>query len=339
MAKNKLSVKKISELTGLSPATVSNALSGRRAVSKEASEKIAEVIKDLGYTTNSRKTLKNIKFVVFRKSGLIIDESVFHTAVIEGVEAEAKEHGLSTIFVKLQGDDVDYADQVRKLVTDPEAAIVLLATEMSSEDFEPFRNCPCPIILLDGWDEQGCFSSVLIDNFHSAFNAVEHLIANGHTEIGYLSGSFRIDAFKSREIGYLAGLGSHNLKAKSDYKFVLTPKLEAAYQDMKEYLAKKPKLPTAFFADNDLIALGCLKALVESGYRVPEDVSIVGFDDLNFCVLSNPALSTIHVNKPEMGREAVRRLIDFVENGNSTPFKIASTTTFVERDSVKKIKK
>ena len=84
--------------------------------------------------------------------------------------------------------------------------------------------------------------------------------------------------------------------------------MDGAYKDMKEYLAKGAKMPTAFFADDDMIALGCIKAFQEAGYRVPEDISVASFDDLPFCEISSPRLTTIKVFKYEMGQIAVRRL-------------------------------
>ncbi|MEG1427702.1 MAG: substrate-binding domain-containing protein, partial [Oscillospiraceae bacterium] len=96
-----------------------------------------------------------------------------------------------------------------------------------------------------------------------------------------------------------------------------------------------PKLPTAFFADNDIIALGAMKALCENGYKIPEDISVIGFDDLPFGAISSPSLTTIRVYKQEMGQTAVRRLIETIKNESSIKTKIQVCNTFVERDSVR----
>ena len=111
-----------------------------------------------------------------------------------------------------------------------------------------------------------------------------------------------------------------------------------AYQDMLQYLKKNPKLPTAFFADNDMIALGAMKALQERGYRIPEDVSIVGFDDLSFSAISSPALTTLRVPNKEMGKIAVRRLVELVEGiGTDTVTKTQVCPSIIYRDTVKKM--
>ena len=111
-------------------------------------------------------------------------------------------------------------------------------------------------------------------------------------------------------------------------------KQREANKDMKEYLAKGAKMPTAFFADDDMIALGCIKAFQEAGYRVPEDISVASFDDLPFCEISSPRLTTIKVFKYEMGQIAVRRLIEVMKDGGKINTKTQVCTEFVERDSV-----
>lgn len=330
----KPSVRKISEITGFSPATVSNALNGKRGVNKETAEHILQVAQELGYTANHQK-LKSIKFVLFRRNGHIIDDSPFHPAVIEGVEEAAKANGLDTIFIRLNYGAPDFDAQVKNIVSDPNGGVILLATEMQEEDFQLFRRCKSPLILLDGWSERYPFNGVLINNQDSARRAVEYLIEKGHRDIGYIRGSFRIKAFCARELGYRQTLLEHDLPLNPDWTITVGTKTESSYVDMLAWLERGQDLPTAFFADNDLMAFGVIRALKEKGIRVPEDVSIVGFDDLPYCTVSSPALTTILVHKRSMGWEAVRRLLTMMEEPSSCKFKIESCTDFVERDSVR----
>ena len=114
--------------------------------------------------------------------------------------------------------------------------------------------------------------------------------------------------------------------------------MDGAYWDMKAYLEKKPALPTAFVADNDIIALGCMKAFSEAGIRVPQDISVTGFDDVSYSSISDPPLTTVRVPKQEIGRSAVRRIRDKLASPESAPLKIQVCTEFVERDSVRSLK-
>lgn len=129
----KVSVRKISEITGFSPATVSNALNHKRGVNKETAEAILKVADELGYRAEEK--IKKIRFVIFRRNGLIIDDSTFHSSVIEGVERQAKLMGYETLFCYVDINNPEYNVQLDEILMDTESVIVLLGTEMMEEDY------------------------------------------------------------------------------------------------------------------------------------------------------------------------------------------------------------
>lgn len=331
----KVSIKKISEITGFSPATVSNALNRKKGVNPVTAEIILKTAQELGYKSGIKIT--KIKFVIFRRNGKIIDGSQFHPSVIEGVEQQAKRMGYETVFCYLNLSDADYETQVNAVLNDMESAVVLLGTEMLEEDLEKFRDAGCPLILLDGWSDEYFFDAVLISNTDSACRAVEYLMEKGHEKIGYLAGEFRIQAFCYREIGYERALARKGITVRPEYRVETGTTMESAYEGVKEWLGKygKETLPTAFFADNDVIAIGAMRAFQEAGIRIPEDVSIIGFDNIEMGVMSNPPLTTVNVYKKEMGAIAVRRLMEQMEDKDGIRTKIQVCTDFVERESVK----
>ncbi|MBC5743307.1 LacI family DNA-binding transcriptional regulator [Lachnospiraceae bacterium MD308] len=331
----KVSIRKISEITGFSPATVSNALNHKRGVNKETAERILKTAEELGYHTDEK--IKRIRFVIFRRNGLIIDDSPFHPAVIEGVEKQAKLMGLATLFCYVDVNDPEYNMQLREILSDEESAVVLLGTEMMEEDFEPYTHAQNKIILLDGWSDRYFFDSVLISNTDSAAKAVEYLVEHGHKEIGYIRGDFRIQAFRYREIGYRRVMTAHGLPVRPEFIPTVGTKMETSYEGMKKYLEGKPALPSAFFVDNDTIAIGALQALKEFGYDIPGDVSIIGFDNIPYGAVSDPPLTTINVYKHEMGATAVRELLYSIESQRTIKTKIQVCTDFVERGSVRQI--
>lgn len=331
----KVSIRKISEITGFSPATVSNALNRKKGVNAQTSERILKVAEELGYRADER--IKKIRFVIFRRNGLIIDDSTFHPAVIEGVERQAKSLGYETVFCHVDINDGDYRMQINEILSDTESAIVLLGTEMMEEDLEFFADAANKIVLLDGWSDQYFFDSVLISNTDSAAKAVEYLIRKGHRKIGYIQGDFRIQAFRYREIGYKRVMEKYQFPICPEHVVKVGTRIETAYEGMKEHLRQTPSLPTAFFADNDVIAIGAMQALKECGYDIPGDVSMIGFDNLSFGMVSDPPLTTINVYKHEMGELAVRELVQAIENPKKLKSKIQVYTDFVERESVKEI--
>ena len=246
-----------------------------------------------------------------RKSGKIVDESTFHPSVIEGVERQARRHGMSTSFVSVDFSDLDAArPQVESIAGDPSAAIVLLGTELGEEDFRLFRDCAAHIIVLDSWSDQYDFDAVVMSNEDSTLRAVNYLIEHGHRKIGYLAGDFRIQNFKARERGFERALSEAGIEVEPAWRVSLGTTLETAYEDMAAWLASTPRerLPTAFFADNDVLAVGAF---------------------------SNPPLTTVHVLKHEVGEIAVRRLVGNIRSPKVYTCRTMVSTYFVERRSVK----
>jgi len=333
----KVSIKKISEATGFSSATVSNALNNKRGVNEATASKIFRTAKELGYFPEDR--IEKIKFVIYKRNGRIIDDTPFFNLLIDGAEKECRKFGYEMLIKHLERTADDYEQQVKELIRDADGAVILLGTELIDDDIEIYRCVNCPFLLLDYFDTSMQFDGVLINNEDSARVATEYLLTKGHRRIGYLRGEFRIQAFRSRAIGYGRALKNAGIRADHSDTFTLATTMEGAYRDMSKSLRLKPDLPTAFFADNDMIALGAMKALKEYGHRIPEDISIVGFDDLPFSEIVTPRLTTIRVSKPEMGAVAVRKMHEIINRIGVARTKIGVCTDFIERDSVRDIRK
>ena len=329
----KFNIKTISELTGFSPATVSNALNGKRGVSRATAERILAVAREHGYQSTNK--VDSIKLVIYKKNGIVVADTPFFSELIQGVEEEGRSAGYTTAVCNLDQRSPSFSEVRAQLLSDPSSAILLLATEMEEADIAPFAQAAAPVVLLDSWAEETVLDAVLISNTDSVYRAVKYLLEKGHRKIGYLKGSIRIKNFFYREMGYRRALRGAGLDAGPAYTFSLTPTMEGAYDDMRRMLAGRPELPTAFFADNDIIALGAMRALWEHGCKIPEDISVVGFDDLPFSAISYPALTTIRVPKREMGRVAVRRLAELIKRGEDVKTKTQVCNTFIERASVR----
>ncbi|MEY8337683.1 LacI family DNA-binding transcriptional regulator [Lachnospiraceae bacterium 62-35] len=329
----KVSIRDISRITGYSPATVSNALNYKKGVNRETAAEIFRVAKETGYINEN--SITKIKLVIFRRNGSIIEDTPFFPAMITGFEQECRKFGYEMVICNVDQRDPDYKQMVHDLINETGSAIVVLATEMQEGDLEIYKKAACPLVVMDCWTESMEFNAVLINNEDSAKMATEYLICKGHKKIGYLRSSFRIKGFRSRFYGYQVALKKHKIELEDKYIFTVTPNLNGAYQDMLSYLDSGKELPTAFFADNDLMALGAMKALQERGYRIPEDVSMVGFDDLPFSEISTPRLTTLRVPNGEMGQLAVRRIVDMIEKKDNINVKTQVCTRFIVRDTVK----
>ncbi len=332
----KPSIKHLSEITGFSAATVSNALNNKKGVNKKTVEIIQNAARESGY---NKVKMSNIKFVIYKKLGHIFSDNPFFEPLIQGVVTAGNAEGYETIVTNLVESDPDFKRQRDQILNDSSSGILLLATELSEEDVKAFKNAVAPLVVVDGWFNNLCFNTVLMNNSDSVIHLVNYLVENNHEQIGYLQSKFLIQNFSDRRNGYKSAMCRNNLEVRQEFLVDLFPTMDGAFKDMDLYLSGNPKLPTAFVADNDIIALGAMKAMRKHGIKIPDEISIVGFDDLPFCTVSSPALTTVKVYQYEIGRVAVRNLIDTSKNGSLIQSKIEICTKFIERDTVKKLKK
>lgn len=328
----------IAKLAGVSPGTVSNALNNRKGVGKKTKEKILKIAKEMGYNKNNKEESNIIRFIIYKKQGYIVSDTPFFSALIEGIEEECRTEGFELIISQIIHDDHNDVSIQEIIKQEQIAGVLLLSTEMYEEDMKIFKKLNIPVVLLDNYFNEMDLDYVLINNEQGAYQAIKYLIKNGHKEIGCLGSTIYINNFNQRYEGYKRAIIESKLSINYDYEVVLEPTLDGAYKDMKELLNNKEfKLPTAYFALNDIIAFGAIRAMQEMGIKIPEEVSIIGFDDMPFCEISSPRLSTLQVYKQYMGKTAVNRLIKKIVNKDEINLKIQINTKLIERDSVKNI--
>lgn len=334
-----LKLKDIADRLNISQATVSLALNNRQGVSQQTREKVLEVAAEMGYNMDSLSRVsgakqKNIRFIIYKKHGNIVSDTPFFSALIEGIDEEARDNNYNVVISYIKEEENKF--KLKELIRDnPLDGIIVLATEMNKRDLEFFDSVSVPMVMLDSFFSDNKFDTIVINNVLGSYQGTKYLINKGHEKIGYLQSSVDINNFHERKEGFLKALGHSNIKPMPEYVFELAPTLEGSYRDMIRILDSQPILPTAFYSDNDNIAFGAMKALKEKGIDIPKDVSIVGFDDMPFCDMVDPALTTIRVHKQSMGRLAVKRLIQRI-NGEDcgVTINIEVNTEIVERKSV-----
>ncbi len=332
----KVSIKQISEATGFSQATVSNALNHKKGVNAKTAMTILQTAQEMGYFEENR--IGKIKFVMYKRLGGVVEDTPFFPLMISGVEQECRRCGLEMTLYNLDRRDHDFEERLRWLQNDQSSVSIILGTELMDEDIGILSGMRSPFIVIDYWKEDLYFDAVLINNADSARMATDYLISHGHSRIGYLRGDLRIKPFRSRAAGLETALRKASLPLLEGDVITLPTTMDGACQAMRAFLAGKPDLPSAFVADNDIIALGAMKAMSECGIRIPDDVSIIGFDDISYSSISTPPLTTLRVPKQEMGRIAVRRLVDMLENQEDVKLKLQVCTRFIERESVKNLR-
>ena len=331
----------IAKIAGVSPGTVSNALNNRKGVGKETKEKIIKIAEEMGYFRNTKKNEgKVIRLIKYKKNGHIVADTPFFSSLIEACEKECRENGYELLISQVVYGEHTKEDVYKIVNSNKSDGILLLATEMDESDFKYFDNIEIPIVVIDSYFKELNYDYVVINNSKGAYSATKHLINKGHKNIGLLGSNIEIKNFKYRFEGYKNTLESFGLVLNEENNIYVDPTMEGSYSDFKIYLDEnKENLPTAIFALNDIMALGAIKAMNEVGINVPEDVSLIGFDDIPFSSYSNPELTTIKVHTKTMGKTAVKRLIEIIENDTEISIKIEIDTEFIERQSVKVLNK
>lgn len=328
----------LAKIAGVSPATISNALNNKKGISPEQRDKILEIAEKYGYKKKENKEQKKvIRFVVFKNNGLVFGDTPFFASLIEGIERESSENGYEIAISHISESDIP---KLRELLEPEEVkGIILLATEILPENLYILEELKKPLVIIDSYFKPLNYDFILIDNAGGIRKAFEHLHDNGHNKIGYLKSSVFIYNFHYRYKEYKDSMEEHNLVINPSHIYSILSTLEGSYNDMKKLLKERiHDLPTAFIADNDIIAIGAMQALEEYGIKVPDDISIVGFDDMPFSRVSSPKLTTVKVYKKYFGKVAVKRLIDKINNNDNLNTKMEIETKLIERCSVKKIK-
>ncbi len=332
-------VKDIAEALGLSPATVSLAINNRPGVNPETRERVLEAVRTLGYEKVSARSpayaMHTLHFVIFKQRATAGLDTSFFSEMMEGVERQADLAGANLMITYINAEE-NIPQKLAALTTVGSRGVILLATELTPAHIEGFLSVKIPMVVLDAYFEGLPLDCVTINNAQGAYLATTYLASRGHTRIGYLTSKVRTVNFSERHEGFRKAFRKLGM-TRLPFTFQLTPSIEGACEDMKAYLRKGPEMPTAFFADNDILAAGAMRALKEMNLRVPEDVSIVGFDDIPLCKLLDPPLTTVSVPKKRLGSLAVERLYQKIEKNAPEFIKIEVGTTLVERSTVRKL--
>ncbi|HIU75005.1 MAG TPA: LacI family DNA-binding transcriptional regulator [Candidatus Pelethocola excrementipullorum] len=332
-----ISAKELAKLINVSPATVSMVFNNKPGISNATKELVLNAAARYGYTAKQplapAPAHKIIQLINYKKHGKVAADTPFFSQLTEGITQECTRQNCA-LHVSYFYENMDIPAQLAALKEVDCIGILLLATEMNREDFKKFKNFSVPIVVLDCYYDELNYDCVLINNIQGAFNATSYLIKCGHKKVGYLRSSIEISNFAERADGYYKALRSHNISTSHPYVYTISPTAEEGYRDMMEILKDKPRLADAYFADNDIIAAAAMKAFRENGYQMPEEISIIGFDDMPLCDMMVPSLTTMKVKKKELGATAIQRLMERVSDNHRECLKMSMATKLIRRDSV-----
>ncbi|HEY9131873.1 MAG TPA: LacI family DNA-binding transcriptional regulator [Dyella sp.] len=321
-------VKEIAAIAKVSVATVSRALQRPEVVSETTRQRIHDVVKRLGYTPNA--LARNLRTARTRLIVALLPDiaNPFFSEVIRGIEQVAHENGYSVLLGETQSSLVReqaYADMVAARQAD---GIITMSHRVPAVPIDG----RLPVVNACEYVKDNKISSVYIDNVAAAGAAVDYLVTLGHRDIAFIAGPSSSPICVDREQGYRLALQRANIAADPALITVGDFSIEAGERAIDLFLAQGQSF-SAVFCSNDEMAIGAIRALTSKGLRVPDDVSVVGFDDIRFARYTSPPLTTVAQPKNAIGREAMTMLIELLNDPGVPPRKRVLSADLVVRGS------
>lgn len=321
--------KDIAEYLGVSVTTISLALRGDSQISDEMQARVHNVAARLEYNYRPRKrTNAKIQRIAYIAANNVSGTGAFYSTILHGAEQEANKQDIILSFVQLQENTINQG-----LIIEQEVDGILLVGAMREDVVRYFQQLDVPMVLVNNNLPQANLDRVLIENTYSVYNSVKQLAAWGHRRIAAIYGSLRHTSFAERLSGYREALYDLGLEANELTIGVDVISLEDAEHTVTAHLHNHGLNFTALVACCDQVAIGAMRALHEFGARIPEDVSVIGFDDIEAARLVSPALTTNHVHRKLLGALGIRTLLRRIEHPERPTTAQTVDTTFIVRDS------
>ena len=321
----------IAKEMGLSTVSVSKALSGKEGVSDEVREKIKRKAEEMGYRYNS--IAKSMKEGVSNNIGVLVSErffseNAFYSDLYQKVVREFSKQNYSCILEILSRSDERQGQLPNMVVNNKIDGLVILG-QMKSRYIEKLLEVGIPYIFLDFYDEHNAVDSVVSDSVYGSYLLTNYLIKKGHKKIGFVGDIYATSSILDRYVGYYKSLVQNNLEIRKEW--VISDRDEDG-----EFvrMGTGEDMPSAFVCNCDETAYRFVNQLKEDGYRVPEDISVVGFDDFIYARLCDPMLTTFRVDLEMMSEVAVDAMIKKIQDESYRIGRKVISGEVIIRDSV-----
>ena len=331
-----VTIKDIAKLSSVSTATVSKVINGKDSdISSVTREKVKKIIEEQNYSPNT--VARSMITKKTKTIGLIIPDvrNPFFTDLTRGAEDVANERGYSIFSCNTDDDLNKEIRYINNLVEKQVDGIALAGAAVRNKELEEKLNIKVPIVSLDrNVYFKGIVGKIEVDGFSGAYDAVTYLIKLGHKKIMLLSGQLNTKPSIDRLEGYKEALFNNGIDFDDKLIIVGRYSSDFGYESMKSMTIDKDV--TAIFCANDLIAIGAMNALKEKGIRIPQDISIVGYDDIYISSLVTPPLTTVRQPSYEIGYMAIETLINILEGKNTLSNKVEVKLELIIRESTSK---
>jgi LacI family transcriptional regulator len=304
-----VTAKDVARAAGVSEGTVSNVLNRPHLVAERTKATVLAIIAGLGYSPNARA--RQVRTGTSRTVGLLIPDmgNPFFVALAKGAERAAREAGLQVMVCTSAGSAEEEAEYLSFFAEQHVLGVVVSPVDDPAPALEQLRRQGIPAVLVDRTAEAADACSVTVDNVAGGRLAVQHLVATGHSSVAYVSGPSRLPQVRDRRRGALAALEEAGLPLSALVE-IPSPCMDlASGRQAGGALAALPERPTGVFCANDLLAVGLLQTGL-NGAVVPQDVAVVGYDDIEIAAAAAVSLSSVRQPAAELGAQALGMLID-----------------------------
>lgn len=354
MAK-KVTIQQIADYLGISNFVVSRALSGKSGVKAETKEKVFQVASQLGYFAQKGITAPNSEVngeinddKKDKKSVLIVmpnirsqlKDSIYWGTIINGISDNLDRLNVGMVILTESNSDS------LSSVLNPSGFLGLIGVgKISTDIILEVQALGMPVMLIDHEDKLYPTDSIFANNFDSSYLLANHLIGLGHKNIHFVGNINYSSSFFDRWLGFRTALEENGINIPDEYYELLDGQTndDMGYRDLKKWLENEKKsgkqLPTALYCANDSIAIHAYKVLNELGLKIPEDISVTGFDNIEDSYLLKPTLTTINVPTEDLGRRAVKGLFQRIDDKSAPNEKVLISGEVLFRESVAELKK
>ncbi|MCG9725324.1 substrate-binding domain-containing protein [Vibrio brasiliensis] len=331
-------MKDIAKLAGVSTSTVSHVINKSRFVSEEISLRVNNAAQQLNYRPSA--LARSLKINRTKTIGMLVTTSTnpFFGEVVKGVERSCYQQGYNLILCNTEGDNERMRESINTLLQKRVDGLILMCSSLEGERIDVFEQYPdIPVVVMD-WGPMLFTSDKIQDNsLRGGYLAAKYLIESGHQQIGCITGPLVKHQAQMRYEGYKRALNEAGLDFNANWIIEADFECEGGYEAFNKMFAKG-SLPSSIFVCNDMMAMGVINAANEKGIRIPQDLSIIGYDDIHIAKFMSPSLTTIHQPKYRLGKAAVEALLNRLEKGAIDAQVVQLEPTLVERSTVLNIK-
>ncbi|CAG9295280.1 substrate-binding domain-containing protein [Celerinatantimonas diazotrophica] len=328
-------MKDIARLAGVSTSTVSHVINQTRFVSEEIATRVNTAAQELHYTPSA--LARSLKMNRTKTLGMLVTTSMnpFFGEVVKGVERSCYNQGYNLILCNTEGDNERMRTSIDTLLQKRVDGLMLMCAAVAGETLTEFERYPdIPVVVMDWGPTVATSTDKILDNsFSGGFMAAQYLIDCGHRQIGCVTGPLSQYQALNRYQGFQKALKEAGIAENPAWTIESDFECEGGYAAFNQ-LAATGTLPTALFAGNDMMAMGMISAANELGIKIPEQLSLIGYDDIRIAQFMTPPLTTIHQPKYRLGKAAVEALLLKLQNPQSEPQIIQLEPTLVIRESV-----